>query len=123
VTHERCPGRVQSRQHGNDMYIRCLGVIYGVDLVTIHMNAVVLLSAVLVWLCSGGLTFPVGTVQDNPDKGSFMCCKDCPAEEGPSVDYHLEYTVTYRQGPTPCLLSCGTQSLDPRVLGDGTPGI
>ncbi|EIE18154.1 hypothetical protein COCSUDRAFT_68383 [Coccomyxa subellipsoidea C-169] len=34
--------------------------------------------------------------KDNPDKGSFMCCKNCPAEEGPIVDYHLQYSVTYR---------------------------
>ena len=32
----------------------------------------------------------------NPDHGSFFCCKDCPATDGPAVDYHLEYVVTYR---------------------------
>lgn len=34
--------------------------------------------------------------KDDPNKGSFFCCKDCPAKDGPSVDYHLEITVTYR---------------------------
>lgn len=34
--------------------------------------------------------------KDKPDHGSFFCCQDCPAKDGPSVDYHLEYVVTYR---------------------------
>jgi hypothetical protein len=34
--------------------------------------------------------------KDNLDKGSFFCCKDCPAEDGPAVDYYLEISVTYR---------------------------
>ncbi|CAL5223582.1 g6118 [Coccomyxa viridis] len=33
---------------------------------------------------------------DKKDHGSFFCCKDCPAKDGPAVDYRLEYTVTYR---------------------------
>ena len=34
--------------------------------------------------------------KDKKDHGSFFCCKNCPAKDGPAVDYHLEYTVTYR---------------------------
>lgn len=34
--------------------------------------------------------------KDKKDHGSFFCCKDCPAKDGPAVDYRLEYTVTYR---------------------------
>ena len=34
--------------------------------------------------------------KDKPDHGSFFCCQSCPAKDGPSVDYHLEYVVTYR---------------------------
>ena len=34
--------------------------------------------------------------KDKKDHGSFFCCKNCPAKDGPAVDYHLEYAVTYR---------------------------
>ena len=42
--------------------------------------------------------------KDKKDHGSFFCCKDCPAKDGPAVDYRLEYTVTYR-----CCQSAQTQ--------------
>ena len=34
--------------------------------------------------------------KDKPDHGSFFCCQNCPAKDGPAVHYHLEYVVTYR---------------------------
>ena len=40
--------------------------------------------------------------KDNKDHGSFFCCKNCPAKEGPAVSYHLSYSVTYRYG---CLIT------------------
>ena len=47
--------------------------------------------------------------KDKKDHGSFFCCKNCPAKDGPAVNYHLEYTVTYRYICTSSIGFCVTR--------------